>query len=386
MLGGSGIGLPPPQVLYPSQLSNVPYTAATNRYTLQPGDTQPIPAGLWLVDAGQYGFVQLNDPVSGMWLPLETYSVHGWRVVNSDGVNFRVANLTGCPIGALVTTAGSGYSAAKPPAVTVTAGSSTWNPIIGGAITTTITLTSSNGFSGGNLYTYTPTVYVQAPPAGGIQASATATVSGGAVTSFTVTQQGAGYATAPNVVVIPDPNDPNVGSIVQATGTTALVTGASATSVTALICTNYGTPLTAVPTLTVAAPGTGTQAVATAIMAFSVTGITSVTAGTLYGNAQPFALMTTGGVTAGTAAYAQAAVQTGLMHLRPAQISGTSVSTGAVTATNLVIADGGLFQAVPSLIPIAGGTAAGVANGGAATAQVGGNNTTVLMTPLGSNF
>src|SRR5215469_13880217 len=388
MLGGPGIPLLPPQVLYPPQVSGVPYQAATNIFSLSAGNTEVIPSGFWIVSPGLYGLIQFLDPVCGLWLPLETYGVNGWFPVNSDGQNFRVANLTGCPIGALVTTAGSGYSATNPPSVTVSAGGSTWKPIIGGAIVTTITLTSTGGFSGGNNYTYTPTVYIAAPPTGGVQATATATLSGSAVNSFTVTNQGAGYTSAPTLVCITDPNDPNIGSVVPATATTALVTGASASSVTALLNTNYGTPLTAVTTgssgsgagitLTIAAPGTGTQAVATAIMCLSVTGITTVTGGTGFGNAQPFSLISVGGTTTGTAAYTQPAVQTGLLVPRPVQIYGTT-ATNVITATGLNIVDGGLFETVPNLIPLSGGTAQGTGTGAAVTTQAGGNTTTVRM-------
>ncbi|HWE37797.1 MAG TPA: hypothetical protein VG406_14610 [Isosphaeraceae bacterium] len=51
--------------------------------------------------------------------------------------------------------------------------------------------------SGGSGYTAAPTVTIAPPPAGGTQATATCTVSGGAVTGLTVTNAGSGYSVPP---------------------------------------------------------------------------------------------------------------------------------------------------------------------------------------------
>ncbi len=53
--------------------------------------------------------------------------------------------------------------------------------------------------AGGTGYTTAPTVTISAPPAGGTQATATATVSAGAVTAITVTNPGSGYLAAPTI-------------------------------------------------------------------------------------------------------------------------------------------------------------------------------------------
>lgn len=53
--------------------------------------------------------------------------------------------------------------------------------------------------SGGASYTVAPTVTLSAPPAGGVQATATATLTGNVVTSLTITEAGSGYTSAPTV-------------------------------------------------------------------------------------------------------------------------------------------------------------------------------------------
>ncbi len=69
--------------------------------------------------------------------------------------------------------------------------------------------------AGGTGYTTAPTVTLSAPQqAGGVQATATATVSAGAVTGFTVTNPGSGYTSAPTVTI----GGPGTG----ATGTATL--------------------------------------------------------------------------------------------------------------------------------------------------------------------
>jgi autotransporter-associated beta strand protein len=53
--------------------------------------------------------------------------------------------------------------------------------------------------AGGTGYTSAPTVTISAPPAGGIQATATVAVSAGAITTFTITNAGKGYTSVPTV-------------------------------------------------------------------------------------------------------------------------------------------------------------------------------------------
>jgi hypothetical protein len=60
-------------------------------------------------------------------------------------------------------------------------------------------LSAINVTSGGSGYSSAPAVAIAAPPAGGTQATAIATIAAGAVTGVTITNAGAGYLTAPAV-------------------------------------------------------------------------------------------------------------------------------------------------------------------------------------------
>ena len=66
----------------------------------------------------------------------------------------------------------------------------------------------------------------------------------GAISSVTVTNQGAGYLAAPIITIINDPRDLTGSGAALSTA----LTGAG--TITGLLCLNHGTALTAVPTLT----------------------------------------------------------------------------------------------------------------------------------------
>ena len=87
------------------------------------------------------------------------------RYIVADGTNWRLINRTGCPTAAVITNVGSGYTSA--PTVTASAGGSLWKAIVGGAINTTVTVTTAG------TYNYVPTIVFSAPPAGGINATGT---------------------------------------------------------------------------------------------------------------------------------------------------------------------------------------------------------------------
>ena len=257
-LGGPGIGLPYPQSLYPVSLIGAAPQAATNVFVLGSGECLPVPPGDWMVAGAP---MQWLDPVSGQWLFAGGSSYAAGEVsvsegyVHSDGQNLRVVNPNGIATGAAVTTAGTGYTAAT--TTVVSNNSSTWTAVIGGAIA--LALPSGGGGSG---YTLPPIVLIAAPPSPGVQATATATISGGVVTGYTVVNAGAGYTSVPAVQVLPNPYDPNYGSIVNATITPTL-TGSG--TVTAVLCTNTGASSGATaPTLTITG-GSGSSGTAAAV-------------------------------------------------------------------------------------------------------------------------
>jgi hypothetical protein len=232
----------------------------TTAITLTGGETWTIsPGGSYHVMLGRSTFCQVLDPVSRIWLP---FSKARQFDIHVDGTStFRLANLSGCAVGAIVTNGGTGYTST--PTVTASAGGSIWRAVVGGAVSTTVTI--NNGGSG---YTYPPTVIFDPPPAGGVQATGVATISGGAVTGIAMAAQGAGYQTAPNITFVNDPregsNGTSVGSGAQATAT---LTGSG--TVVSILCVDPGRPVLSVPTLTVSGGG-GSGAAATPVMAFAL--------------------------------------------------------------------------------------------------------------------
>lgn len=372
MIGGNGIPLPPPQALYPARIGGQPVLSATNEISLPAGSYLLIPAGNWLVNTGIVSSIQILDPVLGIWTPLSTTGGKAQEVgVNSDGTNFRVANLTGTPIGAVITNAGASYTTA--PSVTPSAGASIWTAIVGGAINSTVTITTAgSGFSAN----YLPSVVVSAPPPGGVPCTMTATVSAGVINAVTVTNQGAGYTSVPTISVFPNPNDPNAGAVVAPVLTPTL-TGAG--TVTALLVSNPGTPLTAVPTLTFSPAST---TAATVIMDFAVTGLTVTGGGVAVPAGSSGFIMPVN--TAGASILVNPAIGTGLMEGRPALVQ-LSISGGVVQGTNNIFIDNGATQAVPAFGLISS-TGVAPTTGVNITPLVGGVTDTIYITPLGATI
>ena len=120
----------------------------------------------------------------------------------------------------------------------------------GGAPTTTpaaVTSTITNGIVtalagiGGTGYTITPTVTLSAPNAGGVQATATATINaGGAITGYTITNNGSGYATAPIVTLVGGGSPTTAAAVTAVLGTTGQLAGNN-TAVVTNNATNGGT-------------------------------------------------------------------------------------------------------------------------------------------------
>lgn len=303
----------------------------SNRLSLQAGGVWTPPANGYYIKTGRYAEVQEYDPITTTWLPI---AGGGQEFFGSfDGANQRIANTSGCAVGAYVSNAGSGYTSA--PTVTASAGGSKWLAIVGGAVNTTVTLPN-----GGTSYTYAPNVIFSAPPAPGVPATGYATISGGVVTSITVTNQGAGYTFPPTIVLVNDPRD-LTGANAQAV---ASLTGSG--TITAVLCLDHGNAVTAVPTLTFAGGG-GSSGAATAIMNFAITGYTVTTAGAGYTAAAgnlwlsatptPVVVSSTNNVAAA-----------GLVKQRPAIIGAPASGSGVITATGLFVVDGGSYETVPA--------------------------------------
>src|SRR5271154_2248279 len=103
-MSGPGVGLQLPQNLYPTELYNSPYDFASNYQCLAAGDQLPIPRGDWLISLGSYSVLQFQDSVtaSGVWSTIASAAWDsGLLYVQSDGFSYRIANMTGCPVGAI---------------------------------------------------------------------------------------------------------------------------------------------------------------------------------------------------------------------------------------------------------------------------------------------
>jgi len=361
-----------------------------------------------------YCCLQQYDQGLNYWKTISVAPWHQPGFFSADGVNFRIANTTGCPVGALITAAGSsgtngfyGYSqfgAGQGGAIVIqngitslgnsiftitpSAGGSLWNAIVGGAVNTTIgvsgTLFQNGPFSGtgtsvtgsgGSNYTRPPVIAFFPPPNQGQQPyllpTAVCTISGGAVNAVTVTNQGMGLLGLPGIVVIPQPGDTTGGGAVL--GWTSGNSGqVGSGTVLGMWPAYYGTALTAVPTFTYG--GSSNPApTATAIMNFSITSITNTTPGVGYTAA--YAVFQ-GGVVAGTAANTNPMMDKGLSipiypPLSVAATTGVTTLQGPFGGVN--------FQAAPTIAlgtQLAAGTVTTVA---VQTPAMGGQNDVVQL-------
>ena len=340
-------------------------------------------SGQYVVGLGPYSNLQVFDQATQAWRNAQVNPMVP-TYVSSDGANFRIVNSTGCAVGAILTNAGSfytngfyGYNQSLQAVTTVggittlgnstltvtpSAGGSLWNVIVGGAINTTIGVTGTvyqaqggqtSPFGGtgnpltaspGASYTRPPTIMFTPPPNQGQQPyilpTAVCTLSGGAISSVTVTNQGAGLLSLPGIVVIPQPGDTTGGGAVL--GWTSANSGQIGSGqLTALYVANPGTaPVTAVPTLTFSPAST---TAATVIMNFTVTGFTQTTPGVGYVAAGG---VFNGGITAGTAVWTNPSFARGL--------SGPYFPTVTVAATTGLptLPPGGSFTSISMTVSV----------------------------------
>lgn len=354
---------------------------------LSGGQAYVLPSGDYMVVPGKYTFIQWYDPVTTLWRALTTPAQPHPMLLSSDGNNYRLANLTGTVVGAVVTNAGTGYTngiyystAAYPngipgnpnalpqagtaaqPTVTFAAGGGTnlalGNVIVGGAINSTVAVTA-----GGTGYTYPPILIVSPPPAGGVQATMVTTITAGVVQVPTVIDQGAGYTTAPTITVVNHPLDKTGSGAVLTVNATLAGSG----TITAITVPVNGAGHTSVPAITFSPAST---TAATAIMCFTITtGVAQTNATHMATGNIGFAL---GALTAGSSVLVNPAIQTGLFNPRLAVTAFNTTAGGGIT-----FLDGGLHQIIPSGIAYAVLSDGTISAAGTAVAQtVGGANDT----------
>lgn len=268
MLGGLGIGLPPPQGLWYPLPINQAYQPLGSAFMIPDASGMYVPPGAWLVRLGTYTQIQWLDPVSGTWIPLtqlgQTQAEFG---VYGDGANLRLFNPHATPIAAAVTAPGSGYVQATT-VVTPNAGNAQFRAVVGGALATIVVGNNPAGVVGGTNFSVPPIVDIPAPPTGGVQATAHATITAGAVTAVTLDVAGAGYTTPPVPLIRPSPFDPNIGIITVPALTTTL---GFADQIAAILVVNGGRVLTPAEqtgyALTVSGAGTGATGTASFVTA-----------------------------------------------------------------------------------------------------------------------
>lgn len=391
----------------------------------QQGSNNPL-TGQYLVDLGLYSCLQVYDQGLQYWKTVASggpnHTLQG--VYSADGVNFRIANTTGCPVGALITAAGStgtngfyGYTQfgqGQGSAVTIqngiatvgntiftitpSAGGSLWNAIVGGAVNTTISFSGTvyNGNLGvtntfgattggitaaaGSNYTKPPIIVFTPPPNQGQQPyllpTATCTISGGAINAITVVNQGMGLLGLPGVIVIPQPGDTTGGGAILgwiAANNAQVGSG----TVLGMWPAYYGTAVTAPVTFTYG--GTSNPApTATAVMNFSVTSITNTTPGSGYTNA--YAVWQGGAITSASSAANTNPIMDKYLE-QPLFPPVTVAATTGVTTLSSGYGGSGM-QVAPTLAfgtQLAAGTVTTVA---VQTPVVGGNNDTVQLFSL----
>jgi hypothetical protein len=378
--------------------------------TPQLGTGNPL-SGQYYLNLGQYSCIQVYDQSLNYWRTICVSPYGSPLAFSADGANYRVANTTGCPVGAIVTTAsssltngfygysqfGSGQGAAviiqngivtagnSTFTVTASAGGSLWNMLVGGAVNTTISLSGtvyqnlpnyyvsgSPSFTatGGSLYTKPPIIVFTPPPNQGQQPyilpTATCTISAGAINAVTVVNQGAGLLGLPGIVVIPQPGDTTGGgAILGWSSSNGTQTGSG--TLLAMWPAYYGTAVTAVPTFTFSPTG----AAATAIMNFTVTSFTQGTTGAGYVAAGG---MFFGGIVAGAAAntnpiYDKAISVPIFPPVTVAATTGLPTLAGPFGGVNI--------QAVPTFTSFSSGAAASTA--AVTTVNVGGAADTIQL-------
>ena len=382
-LSGPGLGLSLPQNLYPSELTNAPYDYGSNRVSLGGGQQIPIPAGDWYISLGGYLVLQFYDPLTNTWATASGSAFNrGLIFVKSDGFNCRIANLTACPVGAVITSAGASYVQATTTVTVTGGGGSTWQPIIGGALSNSVANTGAG-------YGVPPIVVIPnpAPPAnnangvGGVAASAYAFITSNTVTTVSFANIGAGYPSAPgNVALLPNPTDPNLNSGI--TLGTLSFSLANSGSIMAVLLTNPGATLALPASITLSVSGAGVTATVQAVYMQSVTAATVSAPGVGYGTAQGL-VTTVGGVPSSSGITGSPDANLLSWFPRPANIGLTPTNTSVSAGTAGVIYDGGLFvsNTTPNAIWITGGTVGTITTIGAVALTCGAKPDIAIMQP-----
>jgi len=314
-----------------------------NEIALNAGSVFNMPPGTWSVQVNPYHKVQTYDILTDQWRNMGDDS-SAMRWVQSNGVTTRIANQTGCVVACLVNAGGTGYTSA--PTVTASAGGAVLQAIVGGAVSTTVTVTN-----GGSGYTYPPLVQFNSPnlSAPGIAATGYCTLSSGAVSSVTVVDQGAGYTSAPTITFINDPRE-GLNGIAAGSGAAATCTLTGAGTITGVVVLDHGSALAAgaaVPTISFTGGG-GSGATATAVMCQTILGYTVTSAGNSYATAAIEVTALGSGYPTSAPAYTNPTTNANIFRGRRASLL-AALTGNTITGTGQVVLDGGLYAGNPAV-------------------------------------
>lgn len=328
---------------------------------LMPGQTFVIPNGSWACSPGRYTLVQWYDTNSLRWRNFTAQPGQA-TFVDSDGTNYRLANLTGCPIGAIITNVGNGNVTNGYASITVSpsAGNSTWGTLHGGSVNANCNVVAGGNYALPPLLVWQPAANQTVPY---VAPMFNCTMSGNAISTVSVVDQGAGLTAVGSITVVQQPGDTNPGGGSVIVAGNNLTNSGNMTDIWVLTPGQNGnTGLKSVPTLTFGAPS---SAAATVIMNFCVTGATgTANVGANYGNAQVITIISanatqgTAGVTYGGAGNANAQVANSVRDYeswpaRMAWLTSNSNALAQASNANLTIVDAGFgFQDVPVLTVI----------------------------------
>jgi hypothetical protein len=287
------------------------------------------PPGNYLWTPGNQSVMQWWDPVLGGWRNY-TCPPGTTQPISVDGYNYRIINMSGVVQAASITNAGSGGTNGIGPVQTGTTVSFAAAPtngqtakgyvVVGGSLPA---LSIANAGSG---YLVPPLILIDPPPFGGVQATATATItSAGVLNAVTLNNVGAGYTALPNVYVVPQlldyagaaafpgaaiptsvppgtfqlappqtwgqgltPTFPATGGALVNFGAATGVSGSG--TLTAIVVTDFGSLYTStggVPAISFAGGGLAGGVAATAVMAWAATAVSTFTGGTIGANGAP---------------------------------------------------------------------------------------------------
>jgi len=171
------------------------------------GEQWYVPPGNYYINLGNVTLLQVFDGINDVWRNIG-YPGGNVQVTSADGANYRLVNMSGCIAGVSITNAGSGATVngigSAVNGVTIGFGAAPANGIAAQAYAITGgKLSGLTIAAGGSGFVFPPVLLIDPPPSGGIQATATCTISGGAINAVTLQNAGAGYSAVPNVYIVP---------------------------------------------------------------------------------------------------------------------------------------------------------------------------------------